>query len=372
MKSDNRIIQNNLHYLHFQMKDRYESGNIPTTDELLRIDLTKDVNQFREWAVKSGFYVPSLFTGSQSCGKSLSNLKFQFETALLQWKYKKFIGLGEKKEDFDFYKYIVSDEVEFNELIMKGLTNCSVALDELNDMNSGGDNTTVVRQIYVTNSEVNAQRYVYRGCATPRANSFYELTSLLVFRFVGRNDAEKKSYWMVYYNSPEDTQKYPLGVYESYVGDIMDMKWYGKYREKKFQRMDLMDKHAVRDKRELRNSWIILEVYNELSTLTKMGSKVPAELIKSTIEVILQKNRLIYTMLAKENFAEPLRGLLNLEASINANKMKKLKLDLNKPDNEIKYQIYTEIIDKEQEKLDYLINYRKKMIKILEEYEDIR
>lgn len=218
---DNKIQQNILQYLHFRMKDRFENGKAPTTDELLRTNITKEVNDFIIWAITTGFYFSVLFTGPPSCGKSISALEMANRTSKLLWTNKKFKGFGEKEEEYDFYRYITTDEVEFNNLIMKGITNCCACVDELNDMNAGGDNLTVMRQIFMTNAEVNAQRYVYRFCATPRANSFYELTSLLIFRYVGRNDTKKISYWMVYYNTPEETQKYPLGIYESNVGEII-------------------------------------------------------------------------------------------------------------------------------------------------------
>lgn len=155
------------------------------------------------------------------------------------------------------------------------------------------------------------------------------------------------------------------------MAEESNIQWYTKYRKRKFARMDLLDKHAVRDVRELRGAEIREKVIEELKDLTANGKKVPNELIRATIEIVLQKNKMIYTMLARENIADPIRGILNLLSSINENKIKRDRVNLEKIEGQEKYDFYTKVIKKEEEKLKQLLEFNRKLVKILEEYESI-
>lgn len=369
-KGTKRPMLNNLQSLHYKMKDNYQNGRAPTTLEIASIDITETVNNFIAQAVRDRFYFSVLFTGAQSGGKSISNLTLAYKTAKYLMQLNAFKGL--KKKDFSMNDYITYDEVEFNELIMKNVEDCIGVIDELNEMNTGGDNTTVVRQIYISNAEVNAQKFVYRFCATPRVNSFYEHTSLLVFRSIGMDRANKLNYWIVYYNDPADTEKYPIGLYISDISEILEEKWYQKYKKKKFARMNLLNKHGVRDVRELRNAKVILQVFNALKDSTKFGTKIKTETISGQIDLVLHREKLIYTSLAKANTLEPIKALISLKHAIELYKIEQGKLNPEKPNFREKYEMYKELIKRDEKTLNDLVEFREKLVKILNEYEAIK
>lgn len=332
-------------------------------ETIMRSDITDEFWEELKQRIEADNLITIAVSGETTSGKSTIALHIMEYINNLLIKKK----INTK---IDNYSCICSDEIEFNRYIMSDNSNVCVTVDEHSALAEVGENGSTEQALFEFYNDVCAQKFVHRIMCTPKSNWKYESNSTLVIKIIDRDKSEKTTFCKIYYNDPTSTsgENMPLGVIYFQVGDTIKRDWFNKYREKKFKRIDLTQKHGVKDVRQLEASEMVFEVYNDLKDFARYSPKGNVGgLVDSKIAVILQKKKLYYSLVGKALLQTPVLSLLHLEREIQQAKDK-----LTKPMPETQFEGVNKYITECEKTLNELINYHKKNIEVLEEYKKIK
>ncbi|MBT7392228.1 hypothetical protein HN827_05340, partial [archaeon] len=303
------------YYLQYGEESRSE-----TIRDILKTDLTDQLYTELKLRIKRNNLITISVRGEVTSGKSTVAL------ALKHYINKLIVELG-KNTKIDEYETICSDQIEFNRAIMSGKTNICYVVDEWSQLGQSGLGSTTENNLFEFYTDVCAQRFFHRIMCTPKANNFYDTASAILLDVIGKNTKEKFTLCRLLYNDPTSPMvAVPLGSVRIYVDEILNEDWYLRYREKKFRRIDLLDKYGIKDIRELESSKITLKGYNDLIDLCSMTSKFTLEIVTLAIKNLMNEEKILYSILQLNDIANNVKGLLNAKQQI-----EKMKSQLNKP-----------------------------------------
>ena len=160
-------------------------------------------------------------------------------------------------------------------------------------MGETGFNATTEQAMYKEHSDLFAQEYIHKISCSP--SHIQDKNSDIILDFMGLDEESKVSQFRVSYRDVTEYMPCVLGVINIYVGDIMEMPFYKKYREKKFKRLDLLKKHGVRNIRELEYSRMVTAVYNEMKELARIKQQ-SNEIILSVLDTERRKQKMQYSI----------------------------------------------------------------------------
>jgi hypothetical protein len=198
--------------------------------------------------------------------------------------------------------------------------------------------------------------------------STYMKIAHYVLKVVARDESKKTTFSLLFYNDTSDSEMVvPLGYVNTHVESIIEVDWYRRYREKKFKRIDFLDKHGVMDIRDLEHSDLILKTYRQLESMAGFSAKVNPSLIHMTVKNILQKEKLFFSILGLNFLVTPVSALLDLKHAISKADAK-LKKQLPSAEAEEIAVLKAKYESTLQEQLDS----QEKNVQILHEYYNIQ
>lgn len=355
-KKTDKVVLDDCKYIYHKKRDMMgiSHGNI------LQEDITPYFwNTLKYW-IENEHNNPITVVGETTSGKSTVALAvMNFFADLIEKKYNKKI---------DRYSRICSDMIEFNRRMNEGEENNVLQTDEWSDMNSTSLNSSTETSMFNTILKMSAQRDIRQIFATPHNNTPYTFASTLILQVIGRNAKTKTTLCKLTYHDVGEEIFLPLGVVNIDVSKVLEADWYKKYREKKFKRLDLMEKHGVRDIRELENSKIVLELKEELSECSQIAKKkISRDFLNMSVKQYLQRNKYFFSIMGDTEIGSRLMGILDFEREI-----AEMKRQVNKPGDFEKLQRLRKMIKIYSNKLNEVLESEKKNVKILEEYNKIQ
>lgn len=353
--NNNKALVSPIRYIYLLTLDQ----NIPQ-EEILKTDLTNEFYQELQNRIKRNNLITISIRGEPTSGKSTVALAIKHDI-------NKIIIKNKKNTKIDEYETICSDQIEFNRFVMKNHNNVCVTIDEWNELGNTGENSSIEQGVFTFYTEVCAQRYIHRVMCTPRCYSQYDKTANILLDVIGRDTKQQTTMCRIYYHDGTLGVNFPLGVVHINVKDTIKSTWYKKYREKKFKRIELLDKYGKRDIRELEFSMIVLQAYDQLKPLIDPNTKFPPEIITTTVRHILSQNKVFYSIIGKYSLHEPIRALLNSEHLI-----KKIEKKLQKPRPTNEHTALTKQLEYSKQMHKELVQNEKNNVKILEEYNKIQ
>jgi hypothetical protein len=277
-------------------------------EDIIQRDITHEFYTFLEDKLDNKELINIAIKGEVSGSKSTSAIAIIYEIN----------SLIEKRDNkkIDMFKSIFSDQTEFLRFINTEETNLGIVIDEFSDLANTGMNATTESALFNYYSNVFAQKFIHRVSCSPSV--ILDINSNIILEYVGKNEKEKVSKFILRYkNVTRGFQEWTLGCIYIDVSKILDTNFYKRYRKKKFQRMELLDKHGVRDLRELEFADSILDVVDELKDFVADGNKQElSDMIQATISKVNREKKRIYSMIVSGEIGSRCRNILNLYSSI--------------------------------------------------------
>lgn len=293
---DAEILTDPLRVAYLELKEK-----AVTEEEAKRFDVTELVWYSLETRLKAREQINIQIRGDPTTGKSTLGSKFKFRINTMLSVAPAVLSASNK--------LIFSDQVEFLRWIGMKMNNICIQIDEFNRMIATGYNATTEMTLFDYYSDVFAQRFVHRVSCAP--SQMIDRNCYLILDIEGRDLERKVTRVKVTYRDIITGDEMVVGHMDVYVGDIMIMPWYKKYREKKFKRMELLENNGIRDVRELEFAFISIKAFTQLSEMAKT-KKVPISTVNKTVDIIRRSQGRIYSMLTMNEISSRCKGLLDL------------------------------------------------------------
>lgn len=234
-------------------------------------------------------------------GKSLTG--FSIASEIMPVLFKK----GFSTNDID------RDQQEFS-ITMRNpdIKNTIRVIDEWNELETTGENSSVEEALLNHFSDVMAQRFVHKISCSPTASAdknaliYLEVFSTDKLNFVNHS----KLFYRLYSGGIDYRQL--IGRVSIYTGNILGTQWYKDYRRRKFEKMELILKEGIYRPRTLEYAFAILETINHLKPLVSMTSLVNMNLIKNYIRIEFENCKIPLTILGLELATQEAHGVLDL------------------------------------------------------------
>jgi hypothetical protein len=348
-RQDTRVMMDSISLAYQEMK-----GDIITDEEALKIDRTQDFFSSLRTRVRRGMSIRITINGWSGTGKSVSGLSIAKKIA-------KFIEEVRLNNNINIYDYISQDQTEMIRAIRE-LKNIPYVVDENNRLSRGGFNASVETDLFGHICDVHGQKGVHFILCAVNPNYSQDNVSQFKLEPIGWNYNTKVNTFKLSYREP-GRNFCVLGSLPIYVGDIIEDPRYKHYVKKKFSRMDLLDKYGVRDIRELEMSRVTLIALESLKVFETAPVKMPLEVVSLKVKNVLQKEKLIYSMLGSTEIDQRVRGLLNIKIMTN-----KYKSALSKPMEEEKRKEIEKLVNSLEKETEELLEAERRNVRILEEY----
>lgn len=341
-EEDEEVSVDILKWLYYENKDLLIKDS-----EMLQNDITEEFYHYIEDKIVSREVINIAFIGEVAGSKSSSAIAVMNDANTIIEKVK------EKK--IDRFKHIFSDQTEFLRFINTEEEDVAIVIDEFNRMSETGLNASTESVLFDYYSEVFAQKHVHRFSCSP--SFVLDKNAIVIMEYIGKDEEKMISkFKLMYRNVAEGFHPRCLGSVYIDVSKVINTVFYKRYREKKFRRMELLDKHGVRDIRELEFADIVLKVTDDLKDITKDGTKSNmSDMIVATISRICREDKRIYSMITTSEIASRVRNILGLYADLYrcSIKLAKSKNDIERMNIEDKQEKVKRILDieiKEEEK----------------------
>lgn len=270
-------------------------------EEAKTVNVTNSVWHSFETRLASNEPINCQIRGDPATGKSTVGSKIGLTIS-------REIGLNQGILD-GYNKFIFSDQIEFLRFMNTKMENIAIVIDEWNRMVNTGYNATTEMTLFDYYSDVFAQRFVHRISCAP--SNVVDKNCYLFLDIEGRDLEKKVTRLKVIYKDIVTGESLVIGHFDIYVGDTMQMPWYGKYREKKFKRMELLEKNGIRDIRELEFADVALRAFLILSDTAKTV-RIKTNTINKTVDMVRRQQGRIYSMLTMNEITGRVKGLLDL------------------------------------------------------------
>ncbi len=274
------------------------------------------------------------------------------------------------------------------------MNNTYIAIDEFDDLENIGENSTVDQAMLNNISKIQAVNYVHRGYCSP--NDTPDEGSDIILHVVEANKPTMTTRCRLYYKLLKGSQRYVqlLGFVDIYVGHIIKnwkeqkiediyykqyktkkehdkldkwakKDWYIYYQIRKKEKIDMINKLGIFRTKDLDYSDIYLQTVRDLMIMTKMKGGINTKRIKNHVKMLCRQNKIPTTLLGDQVMAERPEGILTLYADQQEN-LKRLQIYKTKnykAEIQITQQIITQLGTEAQaliDELEFLVKIKKK------------
>lgn len=315
--SETNITADPLKSLYYQVKDKMISEK-----DMLTNDLTETFWFTIKDKIDNKEILNINIRGEVRTGKSTVGTKITWEIN----KYLKKKGLFLRRSDervvndsdeeiqkrldnFQMKWVIQSDQTEFIRFIGLEYENVCILIDEWNRLAKTGMNATTEEALFDYYSDVFAGKYVHRVTTSPA--DVVDNNAIIILDVLGRDREKAVTRCKLTYRNPLDMRMLTLGYVDIYVDDLIIQDFYLAYKEKKFKRMELLDKHGVRDIRELEFAEIVLDTLDELKIMAEVG-RVNHRLVAAMVDEVRRKHKRIYSMVTLSEISSKVEAILDM------------------------------------------------------------
>jgi len=328
--------------------------NITEEEEIEKIDMTDVFYREVELMIKENELINIQINGRVRLGKSTEAIQIGLHIFELLKK----AGMRSKKDKFSI-KNIARDDQEYSKIMRMEDTRFTVIVtDESNELEKGGENSSVEQQLQRVFSDVQAGRYVHRVSCAPKdiidqnADIILEIVSVDKVKKVSHN----KLYYRLAYGGSECIQL--LGYVNIYVGDLInnwenkvkkvyfkarkDKKdekiinywlkkdFYVQYMMKKYEKMELITKEGIFRPRILDYAESMIEVIEKLKPLTRMTNIINQNIVRNYVKITSRKYKIPLSIIGEELASREIFALLDLYKGFH-----KISKDINGVDNQL-------------------------------------
>lgn len=276
----------------------------------------------------------------------------------------------ERMKNFNNLTQVVADQNEFMGMIKEELWSCFIGIDEYNRLADTGLNSSVDQVLSATYSDIFAQQNVNRVSCSPSVVS--DVNTWLILEVYGKNKEKKTTTCKLVYRDIISNSRQCIGRVTFDVSGILKEKWFEKYREKKFKRMELLQKKGIRKFTELTIASIVLAVYEDLEKIVFEDRKVDPDVVLSSVKQTMKKQKFFGSMLAEGEVASEVRNLLGLKHNVMKDSVKIWKEEEKPNPNGDFIKRLTKRMNLVEKKLKTAIDYHKDMMAIHKEYLSIK
>lgn len=324
------------------LRDRAEkfARELTKNEEIFKEDISKLVEAEERYQIRNGEIVIEEIHAKPRLGKS--TLAIYRAKYIIDDELKK-CGKKDKKIKFGM-RNIARDDQEYSKIMRKpDWMNDVIVTDEQNELERGGENSSVEQQLKNVFSDVQAGRYIHRICVSPESE--IDRNSDILLEVVGTDTKDMITHCRCYYRISNAQNKYwqPIGHVNVCVKDLIwnweknvkkvffkkektkeDIEYlkkqckedfYVEYIIKKYEKMELLIKEHVLRPRELDYAEVVLNVINKLYKLTKIMT-VDEKLIKNYIEIEFRKLGLVASMVGIKLATDRVNGIIGLYRSV--------------------------------------------------------
>lgn len=269
-------------------------------------------------------------------------------------------------------KNIARDQQEFSrKMTNPDLGFTVIVVDEINELEKGGENATTEFQLQKVFSDVQAGRYVHKVSISPKDDT--DPNAEIILEVIAPDFKTGTTHCRIYYKLIRQGIEYKqlVGHVNIFVGDIIShwnkikelyfkkgkteeehkiiedwcrKDWYIEYVVKKYEKMELITKHGIFRPRLLEYAGCILRVVEKLEKVTKIHNAVTTDIIHNFIKKEYRDEKLPQSIIGEELATREANGMLNLQKSLY--KLSKQQYDIQtntKINLEIKHEQLEEI-----------------------------
>lgn len=327
----------NITYFYLQAR------NSSTPDEeVLQRDLTYDFWVSLRERIKRGRLITISVRGETALGKSTCSLVIK---KFINDCLRKF-GKRSSEENINEIEYetICSDQIEANRFFLKDYKNVCVLIDEYSALSQSDFNATTEQNLFLFHTDTMAQKFIHKVFCTPRAHSMYDAGATYLLDIIAIDKEKGSTFCRLYYNDPTSGSigGLALGSITIKVNDLIknwreiestfrkqhrtkeeekkierlaEKDYYIRYMIKKFRRLSLLEKHGVKDIRQLERAVIILECYKRLEYLADgRGAGVTRDVISgqtpTVIANVLREMKLLHSSIGRADIEQEINSIL--------------------------------------------------------------
>ena len=341
MKKNNKIIYKVNSF--YKLAERYVSEiTSEALDNIKEIDMTQLFYQELNYMVKHGEIIKLNINGKMRLGKSTVAMSIGNDVFNMIVKNK------QKPKGSKFgMRNIARDQQEYSKKMRDPeLSFTVIVVDEDNELEKTGENSTTEGALGKVQSDIQAGRYVHDIKVSPKGLN--DDNADLILDVISRDKEHMINHCLLYYRFQQGLREHTqlMGYVDVYVGNVIhnwinnvmpihkkqmlkqstekenkwleDQRkndWYVEYYLKKMEKMDLMNKEGIFRPRMLDNAEVYLKIINELKPLTKLSGVVNDKLIRSYIKMEFRKKKIPLSIVGEVNSTQDVSSILNLYIS---------------------------------------------------------
>lgn len=340
-------------------------------EQIKNMDITDEfMAQYKLYFKHETLFVGN-FNGNTTDGKSTAAAKLvMIGNNHLNREMSHTFILGNQQE----YAYWVQDNPKVSNIVLQ--------IDEWSEMATGGANATAEQKFFEELSNIHAQTWVHRIYCSPK--SIPDPNTLIHFEVASKDIKHEITVCYVYYNLTRGGITTPqiIGHIVLDVSDVIHSKWYTKYRENKYRKINLVRVEKNMRERDLYYAKPILKTLKRLIPIAMTGRKISYDSVLSTADTICSRDGIRQTMLGiGYAIVTPVKCILDKYYDMakfddELVKIKKQKTKVNNSEQmemlENKRVVLKRAQEYTQSDINYLLGHYKHMIELFEEYKKIR
>lgn len=278
-----------------------------TDDEVKKRDLTTLYYYELDYKVKNKELINHGISGPVRTGKSTI-------AAQIAWDVKKLIKKYHGVERPMGNSNILRDQNEYSRVVKRReitFLHEADVIDEWNEMETSGYNSSVESKFLKTFSDVQAGRYYHRFACSP--TNITDDNADIILQVIPGSRNKSKTACLLYYrmNTAFFSQPILLGHVVIDVKKTLEADWYQEYLRKKSEKWELMNKHNVKSPRELEYAEIMLQTFNDVTPMAKLGL-VSRKHIKPYLQNNADDKGIWFSILGDKDILETIEGMADM------------------------------------------------------------
>lgn len=235
-------------------------------------------------------------------GEGKSTVAMQIGNDGCKYRFNREINLMDIDRDQQEYSIKMRD---------KKVQNTIRIIDEWNDLEATGENSTIERAMTNYFSDVMAQRKVHKISCSP--SEMIDKNATIFLRVFSTDKVRKTTHCILGYRIYDQGVDYvqDIGVVSINVAEVMEKKWYKDYRRRKFEKFDLILEEGIFRPRDLITAKPRLKIIEELEPLTKYNTNIRRGLIKNYVEIKFREAKIPLSIIGNDGIVERVSGVLD-------------------------------------------------------------
>lgn len=336
MKTTSIALKTNTFY---HLAEKYRKL-VTVEEEIEKVDMTETFYRELEYMISHGEIIIININGKMRTGKSTEAIQIGKTIYDLLIKYK------QRPTNTSFnINNIMRNQQEYSKLMRDAETQYTViVVDEWDDLEEGGENSSAESALNRVFSNVQAARYVHKVACSPKETSDPNADILLSIIAPDRKNmiTRNKLYYRYYEGGIERIQllgyvdinvkdviynweKKVKKVYykpkrtpeeEEFIKNQIKEDWYVEYVVRKTEKMELITKEGIMRPRMLDYAEVIYKTIQELKPLASLQNTLNPNIIRNYIKMNMRKAKIPVSIIGEDLSTREASGTLDLYKSL--------------------------------------------------------